>query len=137
MRQFVVRNFSIIKKIDLSSLTDSNRPCHYWYEFSDYKAKLFLIFHSSTQGSGSNSNGYRSILAYYAEGHSHRVNYYSNPNVIFPDTGTPTGVAGISNNAAVLTNNRFMMAALGDESADCSSTPSPGGKISTTILHIS
>merc|ERR1712110_903008 len=78
-------------------------------------------------GSGSNSNGYRTILGYYANGHSHRVNYYSNPNVIFPETGTPTGVADISDNAAVLTKNRFMMAALGDESLDCSSTPSTTG----------
>ena len=58
-------------------------------------------------------------MAYHASGHGHVVNYYSNPNVILPDTGTPTGLAGVSDNAAVLTKNRFMMAALGDESADC------------------
>ena len=77
------------------------------------------------QGSGTNSNGYRTILAYSSEGHRHRVNYNSNPNVILPDTGTPTGLAGISDNAAVLTRNRFMLAALGDESAGCYS---PGGQ---------
>ena len=71
-------------------------------------------------------------MAYSAPGHGHRVNYYSNPAVILPDTGTPTGVAGISNNAAVLTRNRFMMAALGDESASCE--PS-GGKSCLSLLR--
>ena len=65
-------------------------------------------------------------MGYNADGHGHRVNYYSNPDVILPDTGTPTGVAGTSNNAAVLTRNRFMMAALGDESASCDSSGGGG-----------
>merc|ERR550539_1335477 len=81
--------------------------------------------HLIAQGSGTNSRGYRTIMSYRDDGHGHRVNYYSNPAVILPDTGTPTGVAGTSNNAAVLTRNRFMMAALGDESASCE--PSGGG----------
>merc|ERR550539_707094 len=81
--------------------------------------------HLIAQGSGTNSRGYRTIMSYKDDGHGHRVNYYSNPAVILPDTGTPTGVAGTSNNAAVLTRNRFMMAALGDESASCE--PSGGG----------
>jgi len=83
--------------------------------------------HLIALGSSSNSNGYRTILGYYADGHYHRVNYYSNPSVILPDTGTPTGLEGISDNAAVLTKNRFTMAALGDESADCSATGGTGG----------
>ena len=58
-------------------------------------------------------------MAYDYPGHITRVNYYSNPNVIFNETGTPTGVVGISNNAAVITLNRFKMAALGDESTKC------------------
>merc|ERR1712200_253972 len=62
------------------------------------------------------SEGYRTILAYQRRGHIERVNYYSNPNVILPKTGTPTGVRGISNNARVLTVNRFALAAIGDES---------------------
>merc|ERR1719315_603057 len=44
-------------------------------------------------------SGYRTILGYFADGHSTRVNYYSNPDVIFPTTGTATGVEGLSNNA--------------------------------------
>ena len=58
---------------------------------------------------GTASTGVRSILAYNAEGHYKRVNYYSNPDVIYPGTGTPTGVAGISNNAKVITDNRCVL----------------------------
>ena len=62
---------------------------------------------------------YRTILAYGTTGHWNRVNYYSSPHVIFPATGTPTGIAGVSNNARVITENRFKIAALGDESGSC------------------
>ena len=71
-------------------------------------------------------SGYRSILAYNADGHYNRVNYYSNPAIMFPTTGTPTGVAGVSNNAAVLIENRAAFAALGDERQSC------GGLTTTT-----
>ena len=74
---------------------------------------------------GSASRGYRTILAYSASGHSQRVNYYSNPDKIYGPTGTPTGIAGVSNNAAVLLHNRFAMQAVGDESATCGDSPSP------------
>jgi hypothetical protein len=55
-------------------------------------------------------------LAYYAPGHPTRVNFYSNPDIILPATGTPTGVE-MSNNAKVLIQNRFKVAALGNESS--------------------
>merc|ERR1712179_332401 len=42
-------------------------------------------------------SGYRTILAYFADGHSTRVNHYSNPNVLY--NNNPTGVEGLSNNA--------------------------------------
>ena len=71
---------------------------------------------------GSASTGYRTILAYNAAGHYTRVNYYSNPSVTYPTTGTSTGVAGLSNNAAVITENRQAFADLGDESAACGDT---------------
>ena len=58
-------------------------------------------------------------MAYGTTGHWTRVNYYSSPDIIFPATGTPTGVAGVSNNARVITENRFKIAALGDESGSC------------------
>jgi hypothetical protein len=63
--------------------------------------------------------GYRTILAYTAPNHKTRVNYYSNPSIDLPATGTPTGVEGLSNNAAVLLLNRFAMESLGDESSQC------------------
>jgi len=69
---------------------------------------------------GSNEYGFRTILAYSAPGHNTRVNYYSNPNMAFPWTGRPLGVAGLSDNAALLTRNREFLAAIGDESWPCS-----------------
>ena len=63
--------------------------------------------------------GYRTILAYNKEGFGPRVNHHSNPSVILNQTGTPTGIAGLSNNAYVITKNRFAMAGNGDESGQC------------------
>ena len=60
--------------------------------------------------------GYRTILAYTANGHRTRVNYYSNPTIPFPATGKPTGTFGVADNARVMTVNRFAMANVGDES---------------------
>ena len=77
--------------------------------------------HGHLIAAGSESTGYRTILAYTAEGHKTRVNYYSNPEIIYPVTGTPTGISGVSNNARILTLNRFEMEAWGDESSSCSS----------------
>merc|ERR1712227_732117 len=84
-------------------------------------------------------SGYRTILAYFADGHYNRVNYYSNPAIIFPTTGTATGVVGVSNNVAVLNQNRAAYAALGDESQACgagatttvTSAPTPGPTTTT------
>ena len=39
-------------------------------------------------------------------GHSTIVNYYSNPNIMLPQTNTPTGVLGMTNNARIITMNR-------------------------------
>ena len=71
---------------------------------------------------GSLTTGARTILAYSRAGYETRVNYYSNPSVIYPLTGTTTGVAGVSNTAAVIRENRFNMAAHGDESGACGKT---------------
>jgi len=71
-------------------------------------------------------SGYRTILAYFADGHSTRVNHYSNPNVLY--NNNPTGVEGLSNNARLITANRFAMASCGTEEPngecnDCSVNP--------------
>jgi len=47
-------------------------------------------------------------LAYPAKGHPRR-NFYSNPEVIYPNTSTPTGVTGEANNAAYMTARRFVI----------------------------
>ena len=47
-------------------------------------------------------------MAYQSSGHYYRANYYSNPDVIFPTTGCPTGVENESNNAKVITANRYI-----------------------------
>ena len=75
--------------------------------------------HGHLIAQGTASTGYRTILAYNAPGHSQRVNYYSNPSVIYPPTGTPTGVEGLSNNAALLLLNRMSLSSIGDESTAC------------------
>ncbi len=59
---------------------------------------------------------HRTIMSYTSEFKEQRINYYSNPDVIYPKTGQPTGVLGSANNVRILTLNRFAMAALGDES---------------------
>ena len=85
----------------------------------------FPFGHGHLIAQGTASTGRRSILAYNAKNHGLRVNYYSNPHVILPETGTPTGVAGVSNNAAVFIQIRHTFASLGDESAVCNDGSSP------------
>jgi len=67
---------------------------------------------------------YRSIMAYsrYLET---RINYYSNPDVIYKRSkwaeAFPTGTQD-ANNARVLTERRFAIAKIGDESMQCSTS---------------
>jgi len=67
------------------------------------------------------NSGYRTILGYPAQGYNTRINYYSNPKIGY--NKIPTGEAG-ANNAGVLTERRFLMATVGDESLPCN----PAGK---------
>ena len=69
-----------------------------------------------------NGTGFRTIMAYYFPGHRTRVNYWSNPKIKFPVTGTPMGIVNVANNARVLTENRFTVASYGDESGSCASS---------------
>jgi Metallo-peptidase family M12B Reprolysin-like len=80
--------------------------------------------HLIAQGKSKNSAGFRSIMAYGTWDHQIRVNYFSSPDVIYPETGTPTGLK-TSNNAQVLRSTRFALAGLGNES----SQTCRGGKV--------
>ena len=76
----------------------------------------------------------RTIMAYvrpekYGGGYRKEVNYYSNPSVKFKNV--PTGVAGKADAARMITENRFAIAAVGDESQKCS-TGSGGAGGATT-----
>merc|ERR1711892_412366 len=66
--------------------------------------------------------GYRTILAYNADGHYNRINRYSNPDQVCPNCLAVDSVLGDedSNNAKVITDNRFAMAACGTEETTCS-----------------
>jgi hypothetical protein len=55
-------------------------------------------------------------MAYSAPDHQTRINFFSNPDIIYNQTNTPMGTI-TSNNARVLLLNRFRMAAVGDESS--------------------
>jgi len=73
-------------------------------------------------------SGFRTIMSYSIDGHKERVNYYSNPDVNFPKTKQPTGIRGVSNNARVIRENRFLMEACGTEERhgkcnDCNTHP--------------
>ena len=72
-----------------------------------------------TQGTA--STGLRTIMAYPYKGHPSQGvrNFWSNPRMILPETGTPLGVEGVSDNAALLTEYRSTFAAFGDESGQC------------------
>merc|ERR1711922_82950 len=85
---------------------------------------------------GSAATGARTIMAYSATGYETRVNYWSNPSVIFPITQTPTGAAGSENNAALLTLRRYTLAAVGDESsATCKSSVTTVAPVTTAPLN--
>merc|ERR1711962_1887363 len=58
------------------------------------------------------------IMAYPHEGNTQEINYYSAPNVYY--NGIVTG-SDLLNNARVLREHRFAVAAIGDESGSCSS----------------
>lgn len=80
---------------------------------------------------GKNEKGHATIMTYRQQDYPVKVNYYSNPSVILPETGTATGVEGVSDCASVITQNRFHMSNIGDESArsQCGIVPIWIGKI--------
>ena len=79
---------------------------------------------------------YMTIQAYSSKLGEKEINYYSNPDVVFPKTGQPTGIKGSSNSVKVLTEKRFAMAALGDES-QCTTGKAPTTTATTGIASTS
>merc|ERR1712107_949732 len=66
---------------------------------------------------------YRTILAYSHGDHRLRANHYSNPRVNFKDV--PTGDAETADAARRMTEIRFVIGAIGDESEICTTLPAP------------
>jgi len=69
--------------------------------------------------------GYRTILAYTADGYFNRINRYSNPNKICDLCSAADWASSVlgdaeADNAKVITDNRFAMAACGAEDNVCS-----------------
>jgi len=101
-----------------------------YYSFGHEIAHMVGALHNKEAGSVNNAyptgygflmrppvnSGFRTILAYPAQGYNTRVNYYSNPAIKYKNI--PTGETNI-NNAKVLTERRFLMAGVGDESLTC------------------
>ena len=82
---------------------------------------LYPYGHGNRIDPTNGNEGYHTIMSYSANGYRNQVNYYSNPAVILPETGTPTGNEKLANTAAVFLRNRFRMAEVGDESRKCDS----------------
>merc|ERR1712212_920160 len=61
--------------------------------------------------------GYRTCMAYSASGYKTRLNRFSNPTLFFQDE--LTGDFDEADNARVIRENRFIMAAIGDETEEC------------------
>jgi len=94
------------------------KDCLSTYSFGHEVAHLLGATHEGGKYIEPNRSGYRTIMRYSASGHRTRVNYYSNPNVYLPETGTPTGSRS-ENNAQVITDNRFTKASIGNEQSSC------------------
>ena len=96
------------------------------HNIEQHTNSLYAYGHGHLIEQGEASSGFRTILGYTATGHKTRVNYYSNPNQIYPPSGTPLGKEGVSDNVRLLTENRLAMQAIGDESGTCSDGSVPG-----------
>ena len=69
---------------------------------SNYYRPKYPYGHGHLIAKGTSSEK-ASIMAY-----GNWINYYSDPSLIYPGTGTPTGVKDVSNCVKVITDNRYM-----------------------------
>eukprot|EP00095_Tigriopus_kingsejongensis_P011820 maker-scaffold423_size175618-snap-gene-0.9 protein:Tk11820 transcript:maker-scaffold423_size175618-snap-gene-0.9-mRNA-1 annotation:"hypothetical protein" len=62
------------------------------------------------------NSGYRTIMSYGRSGYNRRINYFSGPNIVYQ--GIRTGDES-HDNARLLTEKRFIISQIGDESVQC------------------
>jgi len=66
---------------------------------------------------GHNTSDFHTIMS--TGNAPYRLNYWSNPHITANETGTPIGILGRANNARLITQERFRIANVGDESVKC------------------
>jgi len=112
------------------TLTVVKKSCSYGYHSSGHEVGHNYGFQHN-QENGHNSHydygygwfigppgfGYRTCMAYSADGYKTRLNRFSNPTLFYQ--GEVTGDFSEADNAWVIRENRFLMAAIGDESRQC------------------
>lgn len=112
------------------TLTVVKKSCAYGYHSSGHElGHNFGCQHDKAHGSNSHYDygygwfigppgfGYRTCMAYSDDGHKTRLNRFSNPELSYQ--GEATGDQDEADNARVIRDNRFLMAAIGDETESC------------------
>ena len=86
--------------------------------------ELTSLTRKRTSSPGALAITYQALMSgpSWPQGYFKMINFYSNPDVKFK--GVPTGVKGAANAARVIRENRFAIAAIGDESEECGSSSS-------------
>jgi len=85
---------------------------------TDKIVKPYAYGHLIAPGDGQRPK-YYTIMSYARKGHYKQVNYYSNPRINLPMTGTPLGVEEEADSARLLNERRAKIAGVGDESESC------------------
>ena len=91
-----------------------------FYSFGHVITHHFGVYHKDGFfiNLANGTSGFKTIMAAESSGSKPRVNFYSNPSVIYPPTGTQTGSI-LNNSAVTISSNRFSIAAIGDETDVC------------------
>ena len=64
--------------------------------------------HKIDVGLSENTLGFHTIMALPTDGHLIPVNYYSNPHMMFPQTGTATGIYGLEGKIYLIDSFNFL-----------------------------